>query len=108
MRRILDKLSTSSLLASLIDSTRANQETRISSLAGSLRAIIAALLHQRTGEPILMIFEDKGDADSAYTDLVTLIGTEHALLYQEEHHTAATLRDTLDAEVSSLSDALKS
>jgi len=108
MRRILDKLSTSKLFAALLESTREGRQTRVTGLAGSLRSAMAALLHQRTGEPLLLIFEDRGDADAAYADLVTLIGSDHALLYQEEHHSSATLRDTLDAEVISLTDTLKS
>ncbi|MBS1912403.1 MAG: transcription-repair coupling factor [Bacteroidetes bacterium] len=107
MRRILDRISTSPLLSKVLESLRANPETHITGLAGSLRSVIPALIHQRTGEPVLMVFEDRVDAGSAYADLVTLIGSDHVLLYQEEHHTSATLRDTLDAEVISLTDALK-
>jgi len=107
MRRILDKLGASPLLASLLEVLRSEREIRVTHLAGSLRTVIVALLYQRTSEPLLMVFEDRTDADSAYADLVTLIGSEHTLLYQEEHHTTATLRDTLDAEVISLTESLK-
>ncbi len=108
MRRILDKLSTSPLMSSLLEATRTGRETRVTGLAGSLRSAAVALLYQRSGEPFVMIFEDRADADSAFADLVTLIGSDHVLLYQGDHHTAATLRDTLDAEVISLTEALKS
>ncbi|HVK39834.1 MAG TPA: transcription-repair coupling factor [Candidatus Kapabacteria bacterium] len=107
MRQILDRISTSNTFASLLDALKQRREIPVRSIAGSLRSTIIALLYQRTAEPFLMIFEDRADADAVYADLVTLIGSEHTLLYQEEHHTAATLRDTLDAELVSLSDALK-
>lgn len=107
MRQILDRISTSATFASLLAALREQKETRVRSLAGSLRSTLVALLYQRTAEPFLLVFEDRSDADAVYADLVTLIGTEHTLLYQEEHHTAATVRDTLDAELVSLSDALK-
>lgn len=94
-------------MTSLLGDLRTKQEIRIARLAGSLRAALVAILHQRTGEPFLMVFEDRSDADSAYADLVTLIGSDHVLLYQEEHHTNATVRDTLDAEVISLTESLK-
>ncbi|MEO5930563.1 MAG: hypothetical protein ABIR47_11570, partial [Candidatus Kapaibacterium sp.] len=97
MRRILDKLSTSPLMAALLDSVKNRRETNVTALAGSLRSLVTALIHQRTGEPVLMVFEEKEEADSVFADLVTLIGSDHALLYQEEHHTAATIRDSLDA-----------
>jgi transcription-repair coupling factor (superfamily II helicase) len=108
MRLILDKIGTSPFFAALLDRLRNAREIRIKAMAGSLRALLVALLHQRTGEPLLIVFEDRADADEAYADLVTILGDEHTLLYQEEHHTAATLRDTVDAEVISLTDALKS
>ncbi|MBC8145361.1 MAG: DEAD/DEAH box helicase, partial [bacterium] len=107
MRQILDRISTSATFTSLLAALRAQQETRVRSLAGSLRSTLVALLYQRTAEPFLLVFEDRADADAVYADLVTLIGNDHTLLYQEEHHTAATVRDTLDAELVSLSDALK-
>ncbi len=108
MRRILDKVGSSSLFTSLLDAVKTRPVVHVKGLAGSLRSLMVALLYQRTAEPFVMVFEDRADADAAYADLVTLIGSEHTLLYQEEHHTAATLRDTLDAEVISLTDVLKS
>jgi len=107
MQRLLDRLSTSTLLAEIIDSARRGPELRLSGLAGSLRSLVAATLHQRSGEPVLMIFEDRADADSAYADLLTLIGPDNSLLYQEEHHSRATLREAVDAEVVSLTESLK-
>src|SRR5687768_8077710 len=107
MRQILDRISTSKTFAALLDALRERREVNVRSVAGSLRSTLAALIYQRTAEPILLIFEDRADADAVYADLVTLIGSEHTLLYQEEHHTAATVRDTLDAELVSLSDTLK-
>src|SRR5688500_5406322 len=107
MRQILDRVSTSKTFSELVEALRERREIRVRALAGSLRSMMIALLYQRTAEPFLMVFEDRADADAVYADLVTLIGSEHTLLYQEEHHTAATVRDTLDAELVSLSDALK-
>jgi transcription-repair coupling factor (superfamily II helicase) len=107
MRRILDKVGSSSLYLSILDAVKSRDEVHVKGLAGSLRSLIVALLYQRTAEPYVMVFEDRAEADAAYADLVTLLGAEHALLYQEEHHTSATVRDTLDAEVISLTDALK-
>ncbi len=108
MRRILDKVGSSPLFASILDSVRTNRHTHLRAAAGSLRSVIVSLLYQRTGDPLVMAFEDRADADAAYADLITLLGSEHVLLYQEEHHTAATVSDTLDAEVISLTDTLKS
>ncbi len=108
MRRILDKLSTSPIVTSLLAAIREQPEVRVTGMAGSLRSMVVGLIHQRTSIPVLLVFEDRGDAAQAYADLVTLFGGEYVLLYQEEHHTAATLRDTLDAEVISLTDTLKS
>src|SRR5437588_12353527 len=99
MRLLLDKLTRSPLIAGLLDERNASREIHVRSLAGSLRSLVPSLLYQRTAEPFLIVFEDRADADEAYADLVTVLGDEHTLLYQEEHHTAATLRDSIDAEV---------
>ena len=107
MRLILDRTGTSPLMASLLDAVRSRQEVAVRGLAGSLRSLLTALLFQRLGDPVLMVFEDRADADAAHADLVTLLGSENALLYQEEHHTIATVRDTIDSELASLSDVLK-
>ncbi len=107
MRQILDILSRSALLKAVLDSLRDGEIARVKSMAGSLRSVISGIVHQRTGEPVLMIFEEKGEADTAYSDLVTVFGSENVILYQEEHHTGATVRETLDAEVISLTEALK-
>jgi len=108
MRRILDKIGSSQLLNALLTNLRNDRRAYVTSLAGSLRSLTAALIYQRTGEPLLMVFEDRADADAAFADLMAILGSDHVVLYQEEHHTAATISDTLDAEVISLTDALKS
>ncbi len=107
MRQILDRIGSSTLFASVLEAVRARPEVRMRGMAGSLRSVIAALVYQRTGEPLVLVFEDRADADEAHADLVTLLGEQHALLYQEEHHSVATVRDTIDAELASLSDVLK-
>lgn len=108
MRRILDKIGSSQLVNALLTNLKEDRRAYVTSLAGSLRSLTAALIYQRTGEPMLMVFEDRADADAAFADLMMILGNDHVLLYQEEHHTAATISDTLDAEVISLTDALKS
>lgn len=108
MLRILDRLATSPLLVSVVDALSGETPTtHLSGLAGSLLSLVGGVVHQRMGVPLLMLFEDRADADSAYSDLVTLIGSDNVLLYQEDHHSAATVRDSLDAEVISLTDTLK-
>lgn len=76
-------------------------------LAGSLASIVCATVHQRTGDPLLVIIEDRADAADTFADLLTLLGPDNVLLYQEDHHTRAALRQSLDAEVVSLTETLK-
>lgn len=107
MRHLLDKISSSAETQALLARLREQSVVRVAGLAGSLRSLLAAITYQRTGEPLLMVFEDRAEVDAAYADLITLLGSEHVLLYREDHHTGATTRETLDAEVISLTDILK-
>jgi len=106
MRRLLDRVATSPAFNGTLQSLRSNGLARITGCAGSLCNVVGALLYQRLGEPVLLVFEDRADADAAYADLTVLLGSEHALLYQEDHHSRATLRESIDADVASLTDAL--
>ena len=108
MRRILDSIGSGQAFSQTLQGVKERSVVHLRGLAGSLRSLVPALLYQRTSRPLLMVFEDRADADSTYADLATLLGPDHALLYQESHHTTATISDTLDAEVVSLTDALKS
>ncbi|MBX7216276.1 MAG: hypothetical protein K1X90_04840, partial [Candidatus Kapabacteria bacterium] len=108
MRRILDSIGSGQAFSQVLQGVKDRPVVHLRGLAGSLRSLVPALLYQRTSRPLLMIFEDRADADATFADLATLLGPDHTLLYQESHHTTATISDTLDAEVISLTDALKS
>ncbi len=107
MQYLLDTFARNQLTREVLDRLRNEGSVNVSGLAGSLRSLLAALLYQRTGEPLLLVFEDRAEVDATYADLTTILGSDHILLYREEHHTAATTRETLDAEVISLTDVLK-
>ncbi|MCB0712979.1 MAG: transcription-repair coupling factor [Ignavibacteriae bacterium] len=107
MRHILDTITRSAPLRELLEELRKGKNVAVTGLAGSLRSLVAAVLYQRTGEPLLILHEDREEIDSIYADLVALLGSDHILLFREEHHTGATTRETLDAEVISLTDVLK-
>lgn len=107
MQYLLDTFARNQLTREVLDRLRNEGSVNVSGLAGSLRSLLAALLYQRTGEPLLLVFEDRAEVDAVYADLTTILGSDHILLYREEHHSAATTRETLDAEVISLTDVLK-
>jgi len=107
MLRLLDTLLTSAPVGQIIDSVRSHRTTCVSGLAGSLYALVAAAVHQRLGDPLLVVLEDRTEADSTYADLVTVIGADNVLLYQEEHHSRAALRSSVDADVVTLTETLK-
>lgn len=106
MHRLLDKLSTSPPFSDIIESARKESRTHVTGLTGSLGSLLVAAIYQRSGDPLLMLFEDRADADAAYGDLITIIGAENVLLYQEERHSRASVREARDADVVSLTDAL--
>lgn len=107
MQHLLDTFVQSPLTRDVLSRLREDAVVNVSGLAGSLRSLMAAILYQRSGEPLLFVFEDRAEVDAVFADLATILGSEHLLLYREEHHTAATSRETLDAEVISLTDVLK-
>jgi len=106
-RHILDTITRHTLVSELLSRLRNHSEVAISGLAGSLRSLLTAVLYQQTGEPLLILHEDRAEIDSIHADLVSLLGSDHVLLFREEHHTGATTRETLDAEIISLTDVLK-
>lgn len=107
MLRLLDRLSTSPPFSDIIESARNASRTYVTGLAGSLGSLLAAAIHQRSGDPLLMLLEDRADADAAYGDLITILGPDNVLLYQEDHHSRASVREARDADVVSLTEALK-
>lgn len=107
MKRILDQISNSKELNTLIEEIKVSRSIKIKGLAGSLKSLYPSLVHQRTGEPVLIIIEDPIEANDLYTDICSLIGGENTTLYHEEHHTQVAIRESVEAELVSLTDALK-
>ena len=108
MRQILDRISRHELTRNLLDAVKnGDRGVHAMGLAGSLKSILAAVLYQQTGRTLLLVAEDPDEIDALHADLVSLLSPDHLLLFREEKHTAATTRETLDAEVIALTDGLK-
>ena len=107
MRQVLDKISRHQLTRDTLARVKEGERVTVSGLAGSLKSIVAAILYQQTGKTLLVVAEDAEEIEAIYADLVSLLGSDYLLLFREEKHSAATTRETLDAEVIALTDGLK-
>lgn len=115
MKRILDNISNSAEFGKVINLIEQQQTLNLSGLAGSLKSIYPALLHQRLGLPVLYITEDPLESHEIYADICSLIGEENTTLYHSEHHTSASLSISkqnshlqgIAPELMSLADSLK-
>ena len=95
MRYILDTITRHSLVGDLLSRLKEEGKVHVSGLSGSLRSLVMAVLYQRTGEPVLVVHEDRAEIDLLYADLVSLLGSDHILLFREEHHNRCNYpRDT--------------
>ena len=107
MRQILDKVSRYGLTKESVAKVKEGGRATVLGLAGSLKSIVAAILYQQTGNTLLVVAEDADEIEAIHADLLSLLGPDYLLLFREEKHSAATTRETLDAEVIALTDGLK-